>query len=239
MEKKINLLCLSFAGGNKYSYRALFDKAPSFLNVITFEYPGRGAKIKERLISDLEILVNELYAEASEIADRGKYAIYGHSLGGLVAYLLTVKLKENHHRLPEHIFVTGTSGPSSSSRQEKKRSLLPKDEFIQEIKDLGGMPDEILASEELLNYLEPILRNDFRVSETYLYEERSPMNIPMTVITGSEEDMEKDDVLLWQKESDLPVDFREMPGGHFFILEHTDKLIKIITEKLRKHIIYC
>ena len=65
------------------------------------------------------------------------------------------------------------------------------------------------------------------------------MNIPMTVITGSEEDMEKEDVLLWQKESELPVDFRQMPGGHFFILEHTDKLLRIISEKLRKHLIYC
>ncbi|HEY8780381.1 MAG TPA: thioesterase domain-containing protein [Mucilaginibacter sp.] len=239
MKKKINLLCLSFAGGNKYSYRTLFDKAPSFLNIMPLEYPGRGTKITEHLVSDIHILVNELYGQVKEIADKEKYAVYGHSLGGLVAYLLTLKLMENRHRQPEHLFITGTDGPSSLSRLEKKRSLLPKDEFIKEIKDLGGMPNEILESEELLDYLEPILRNDFRVSETYLYEDRGPLNIPITVITGSEEDMEEEDVLLWQKESYLPVDFSQMPGGHFFILEHKDKLLEIISEKLTKHLIYC
>jgi surfactin synthase thioesterase subunit len=179
-------------------------------------------------------LVNDLYSQVKQLADTARYAIYGHSLGGLTAYLLTLKLLENHHREPEHIFITGTSGPSSLSRLEKKRSLLPKAEFIKEIKELGGMPEEILENEEMLNFLEPILRNDFRVSERYMYQEHAALDIPLTIITGSEEDMEKEDILLWQKESRHPVDFRQMPGGHFFILEHTEQLMEVISKKLKK-----
>src|SRR5271165_2863500 len=133
MGKKINLLCLGFAGGNKYSYRQLYEKAPSFLNVITLEYPGRGTRMKEPLISEIHELVDDLYRQVKDITESGRYAIYGHSLGGLTGYLLTLKLLENHHRKPEHIFITGTTGPSAPSRLEKKRSLLPKDEFIKEI----------------------------------------------------------------------------------------------------------
>ena len=94
------------------------------------------------------------------------------------------------------------------------------------------MPDEILQSEELLDYLEPILRTDFSVSETYSYKAHAPLDIPMTVITGTEEHMENEDILLWQKESSLPVDFKQMPGGHFFIFKHIDKLFETISEKL-------
>jgi surfactin synthase thioesterase subunit len=94
------------------------------------------------------------------------------------------------------------------------------------------MPEEILQSEELLNYLEPILRSDFKVSETYKYEGHEPLDIPMTVITGTEEEMDQEDILLWQKESRQEVDFRQMPGGHFFILEHTSQIVEIITNKL-------
>ena len=231
MRKKINLLCFTFAGGNKYSYRPFSDRVPSFFNVITIEYPGRGARIKEQLISDMDMLVDDLYRQASASIGADKYIIYGHSLGGLVAYLMALKLRENNHRMPEHLFITGTSGPSSSTRSEKMRSSLPHDEFIQEIKDLGGMPDEILASEDLLNYVEPILRNDFKVSETYVYQECPPLDIPVTVITGTEEDMEMEDILLWQKESKQAVDFRQMPGGHFFILQHVDAIMDIISEK--------
>jgi surfactin synthase thioesterase subunit len=188
--------------------------------------------MSEPLISEMDALVEDLYRQVKDIANRERYAIYGHSLGGLAAYLLTLKLLENDHRKPEHVFITGTTAPSSTSRTEKKRSLLPKQEFIQEVKELGGMPDEILESEDMLNFLEPILRNDFGASERYLYEEGAVLDIPITVITGSEEDMEKEDILLWQQESCLPVDFRQLPGGHFFIMEHANKLVEIISKKL-------
>ena len=229
MRKEINLLCFTFAGGNKYSYRPLFEKVPSFLNIITIEYPGRGSRIREQLISDIHNLVNDLYKQVKSIVEKGNYAIYGHSLGGLVAYLMTLKLIENNHRKPKHLFITGTSGPSAL--QKKKRYLLPHDEFIKEIKDLGGMPDEILQNEDLLNFLEPILRNDFKVGEAYIHEDHAPLNIPITVITGSDEDMDYEDILLWQRESEF-VEFMQMPGGHFFILQHIDKILEIMSKNL-------
>ena len=108
-------------------------------------------------------------------------------------------------------------------------------DFIQEIKDLDGMPDEILNNEELLYYFEPILRSDFKISEEYIYEERTPFNIPFTVITGTEEDMEAEDIQLWQKETTHIVDFKRLPGKHFFIFEHAYRIIEVISRKLYLH----
>ena len=232
MNKGINVFCLPFAGGNRYSYREYKKKAPSFINFISLEYPGRGARIKEPLISDTDILVNDLYKDIITMIGDGDYAIYGHSLGGLITYLLTRKLMENYHKLPIHLFISGTTGPSAISRGEKKRHLLPKQEFIQELKDLNGMPEEILENDELLEYYEPILRSDFRASENYVYKNCEPINIPITVITGNEEAMEIADIELWQKETTHVVDFKRFPGNHFFIYDHIDAIIQIISNKL-------
>ena len=235
MKKSINLFCLAFAGGNKYSYREFVEKAPSFLNIIPLEYPGRGGRIKEPLLPDIIAVTNDLYKQISPLIGEKEYAIYGHSMGGLTAYLLTRKLIENGHRPPLHLFITGTTGPSAISRTEKKRHLLEKEEFIQEIKDLDGMPDEILYNEELLDYFEPILRSDFAASETYLHQDAAPVDIPFTVITGTEEDMEMEDILLWQKESIHEVDFKQMPGKHFFIFQHIYQIFEIISQKLQSN----
>ena len=233
MKKKINLYCLPFAGGNKYSYREFVEKAPSILNVITLEYPGRGAKIKEPLLSDINALADNLYNQISNEIGNNNYGLYGHSMGGLMSYLLTLKILENNKQAPSHLFITGTSGPSAPSRQEeKKRYLLDKKEFIEEIKELDGMPEEILQNEELLYYFEPILRSDFKLSENYLYQDHAPLNIPITVITGTDEDMELEDVQLWQKETTFKVDFKKMPGKHFFIFKHTQIVVDIISKKL-------
>ena len=235
MKATINLYCLPFAGGNKYSYQKYSEKAPSFLNIIPLEYPGRGARMKELLIADADLLVNDLYNQIRKNAGDTDYAIYGHSMGGLIGYLVARKLIENNHKPPLHLFITGTCGPSSPARSAKNRHLLPKDEFIQELKNLDGIPDEILQHDDLLSYIEPILRADFKTCETYKHQDQPPLNIPFTVITGTDEEMTTEDIQLWQKESDYAIDFRQIPGKHFFIFKYPRVIVDIISKKLSVH----
>jgi surfactin synthase thioesterase subunit len=230
--KKINIICLPFAGGNKYSYRAYSEKAPALLKFTTLEYPGRGGRIKEALIFNLQDLVDDLYTQCISQIGNDNYAIYGHSMGGLLSYILIKKIIQNGLKAPKHLFITGTFGPSAQRRLERKRSLLGKEDFLKEIKDFGGMPEEILQNDELLDFFEPILRADFTVSESYKHTFTAPFDIPMTVVTGSEEDMEIDEIQLWQQETTEPVDFKVLSGGHFFIYQHVETLIYIMAKKL-------
>jgi len=229
---KINLFCLPFAGGNKYSYREYEEKAPSFFNMTCLEYPGRGKRIKEPFATDIHALVEDLYLQIKDNLEKGEYAIYGHSLGGIVGFLLTKKIIANNHRYPAHLFITGTSAPSAPSRESKHYHLLEKNEFFDAINKLDGLPREILLNEELMDFIEPILRSDFKLSETYLYEQSDPMNIPVTVITGTDEDIEPEDIRLWQNETMHKVDFRKMSGNHFFIFRHANAILQIISAKL-------
>jgi surfactin synthase thioesterase subunit len=230
--ESINLFCLPFAGGNKYSYREYEKNATSGLNIIPLEYPGRGGRMKERFITDMNELVDHLFDEIRFAVSKRSYAIYGHSMGAVVAFFLVKKIIANGLPSPLHLFVSGTTGPSSHAERELKRHLLPKEEFIEEIRVLDGCPEDILQNAELLDFLEPILRADFELSETFDYTESNPLDIPITVITGTEEDMEADDIYSWQKESLMPVDFRTMPGKHFFIHKYPREIIGIISEKL-------
>ena len=232
MMKQLNLFCLPFAGGNKYSYRKYAEKTSSALNIIPLDYPGRGSRMDEPLIEDIHVLVSDIYQEVSQKIDQVDYAIYGHSMGGLVAYLLTRKLIENNYKAPLHLFITGTSGPAAFSRTDKKKHLLPLREFIDAIKEFGGMPDEMLRNEEWLYYFEPILRADFKASENYVYGNYDPLKIPITVITGTEEELDLEDIRIWQKETTNTIDFRQMPGNHFFIFKYPQAIVEIIFRKL-------
>jgi surfactin synthase thioesterase subunit len=58
------------------------------------------------------------------------------------------------------------------------------------------------------------------------------MDIPITVITGTKEDLEEQDIHLWQKETTCKIDFRQMPGRHFFIFKYPTEVIDVITRKL-------
>jgi surfactin synthase thioesterase subunit len=228
----INLFCLPFAGGNKYSYRAYEKKAPPFLKILPIEYPGRGSRSGEPLLRNIDLVVEDIYKNLRARFNEKPYALYGHSMGALAAYLLAVKIVANGHVPPCHVFVTGTTGPRAVSRQRKQTYLLGREEFMKEVTDMDGIPEELLMHKELLDYIEPILRADFTATDTYKYREAPPLDIPITVITGTEEDMTEEDIQTWKEEATQPVDFIQMTGKHFFISKHVDEIIKIITNKV-------
>lgn len=207
--------------------------SPSFVQILPLEYPGRGGRSQEKLLYDMDAIVNDTYTQIRHMVNLKPYAVYGHSMGGIAAYLLVKQLIRNKHTPPVHLFITGTMGPSAHSRSEKRRHLMSKTQFIEEIKRLDGIPDEILEQEELIDYFEPILRSDFKATETYSYQNAEPFNIPVTVITGTEETMDMDEIRLWQRETTDEVDFRTMPGKHFFIFKHAAAITDIIANKLQ------
>jgi surfactin synthase thioesterase subunit len=156
-------------------------------------------------------------------------------MGALIAFMVAVKLKADGCKPPLHVFISGTSAPSALSRKELSRHTLGKKEFLDEIVDFEGMPDEITRHQELLDYFEPILRSDFKATETYVYRQTGPVDMPFTVITGTGETMSDEDILLWQNETLQAIDFRKMEGKHFFIFKNTQAIIDIIVNKLQSH----
>lgn len=226
----VTLFCLPFAGGSKYSLQYLKKVLPRSISCHFLEYPGRGNRIKENFAENISEIVNDAYVKIAPLLEK-PYAIYGHSMGAKVAYLLAQRIREEGRPAPLHLFISGTDAPSVPNR-EPLRHLLPKDDFITAVKELGGVPDELLMHEELLEYFEPILRADFKASETYIYKPTTPLDIPLTVMVGDKEDMEEEDILEWQKETLFTMRLYKFSGNHFFIFKHEKEIGKIIASSL-------
>lgn len=229
---KVTLFCLPYAGGSKYSLFFLKKVLPRRINCHFLEYSGRGTRIKEDFAEDIMGIVDDAYQEIVPLLD-SPYAIYGHSMGAKVAYLLARRIREQGKPSPMHLFISGTDAPSVPNRKPP-RHLLSHDEFISSIQEMGGLPEEVLKHKELLEYFEPILRADFKASETYEHKTDTPLEIPITVMVGNEEDMEEADILEWQTETSHPMRLCKFPGNHFFIFEHEKEIGKIIESTLIK-----
>lgn len=235
MKKKYSLFCFPFAGGNRYSFRALEQAFWEDWDIRVMEYPGRGDLIKMSLISDLNKLVDELYQRIIPQLNNNEFAFYGHSMGALVATLLCRKITENKLPSPQHLFITGSPGPSSIFRQKRSYHLLGKKEFWECVKKLNGFPEEIFASKQLLDFYEPILRSDFKASETFVYQSQDPLSVRFTVITGSLEEMSPEEIHCWQQESRFPIDFRVLYGDHFFIYKHVSTIARLMKSKIKSN----
>lgn len=227
----LTIYTFPFAGGSKYSYNLYRRYLPADIHFEPLELPGRGERITDDLVPNLEQMAEELYQEIKgNLPDR--FIFYGHSMGTLLAYLITKKLQEANEKLPFHLILTGAAGPSNEER-ERDRHQLPKAAFKAKLEEYGGSPSEVLENTELFDFFEPILRNDFKAVETYSYKEiLEKLPIPITTIYGMSEQLTREEVQLWERETSESFEVRQLPGGHFFIFDYPAEVVKTILNKV-------
>lgn len=225
------LFCLPFAGGNSYSYRPLITYLTDFVRVVPIELPGRGQRLDEPLVADLEKMAAEVLTKIPTELLQQPYAFYGHSMGAWLSYLITVRIYQAHLPMPQHLLVSGRRAPSIEVTTPPKHRL-PKPDFFKTLKELGGCPPAVLANDELMDFFEPILRNDFEAIETYQYQPVPPLNVPITVLLGRKDNVNYAQAMAWQRETTYPLTIHWFTGGHFFIFDHLPALKRLFSQIL-------
>ncbi|MBS1198356.1 MAG: Thioesterase [Proteobacteria bacterium] len=227
----VSLYCFPYAGGNAWSYRPLAACCPPALTVTGIELPGRGRRSREALCTSLEALADDCFAQLRPALVTGRYALFGHSMGALLAYLCTLRIRQAGLPLPEALILCGQAAPGL--RQKTTRHLLPRSEFIQMLHTLGGCPPKILQDDDLLDYFEPILRADFQAIETWQpNQQEEALPVSMLVLRGTDEDLPIENAMAWSRLTTGSFECRSLDGDHFFIQRHWPAIATLIVNKL-------
>lgn len=227
----IKLFCFPFAGGNSYSYNNFKPYLSNNIELIQMDVPGHGRRLREPLLNSIDEMANDILEHIKKHA-HAPYAIFGHSMGSIIAYSVAKKAVKEKIPLPVHLFLSGRSSAVYNYNNEAPKHLLPKKEFLDELYKLGGIPKEIIDDEELMNFFEPILRADIEAVEKYKDSENTPFNIPLTVLVGKNDASTNIRELKWQENSLFPISVHEFDGGHFFINDHSEDITKLIQNTL-------
>ncbi|MGH2665954.1 thioesterase II family protein [Flavobacterium sp.] len=229
----MKLIVLPFAGGNKYSY-SFFRKTMPTVEIINLEYPGRGARMKEPLLDDIDEIVDDIHLLIkNNVTNEEPFSIYGHSMGGLIGYLVSIKMQKDNEIKPKCLIVSGRYSPTINNSESTYD--LPSETFWQSVFDLEGTPVEIANEEKLRSLFEPILRNDFKVIETYSPRNLLLLETPIEVLYGQKESIDQLSFFhKWNEVSSKPVNFHEFEGGHFFILNKQKEVSELIQNVLER-----
>lgn len=232
--KNVSVICIPYAGGNKYSFKELNSFFSDKVNFVTLELPGRGERIHENLLSDLPSMVNDLYGQLEPYLEN-EYVVYGHSMGGMLGNLLIQNLCEAGEKLPFHFFVSGCRCPANNYTR-KMHHLLSDLKFKQELYKLGGIPEEICNSSELMDYFLPILREDFRAMEIYQNKNKAKHSVSITALAGTEECIDEENLNGWSKETSGELKTFWFQGNHFFINSHFKEIAMLIKDVIDKEV---
>jgi external thioesterase TEII len=221
--KKPKLFLLHFAGGNCYSFQFLVSLLGGF-DVEALELPGRGRRMQEPLLTDFNKAAEDMYRQIRAKLNGADFLIYGHSMGAYLG-LKVANWLEADGKPPLALLVSGNAGPGM--RDKKNRYLLGHDEFVLELRKLGGVPEELFENRELFDFFEPVLRADFEIAERNNIEEATAVNAPLYAIMGSEEE-KADFISNWGRFTHSLFSAEILSGDHFFIHKHPHRIAQII-----------
>jgi surfactin synthase thioesterase subunit len=218
------LYCLPYAGAGASVYRDWSGRLPG-VEVVPVHLPGRNGRIRERPYSTVDALVGDL-AGAMEPRLHRPFAVFGHSMGALLAFELARLLRGRGLPGPRVLFASGAVAPQSRSPRKGADSTR---ELIMRVRDLGGPGLQALRNPELLRLALPWLRADFHMVDSYVYRDQPPLDCPIHAFCGSRDpEVRRADAEGWLAQTSAGGAVRVLPGDHFFPDESRDALLAAI-----------
>lgn len=208
---------------------------PSEIEVCAIQYAGRGGRLSEPLSEDVVDVMNGVYSDLQPLLKK-PFAFFGHSMGALVSYEFARRLQREKQPGPFELFVSGCIAPHERLVHDPTYNL-PEPEFIAELRRLQGTPAEVLDNPELMQLMMPIVRADFKASQTYKYDPGPPLKCALRAFGGLKDDMvPREKVEAWSEHTSGSFRAQMLPGDHFFLNTSQSLLTRIIAQELLIHL---
>jgi medium-chain acyl-[acyl-carrier-protein] hydrolase len=211
------LWCLPYAGGGAAAWNAWNPPLAGIAEIAALRPPGRESRLLEAPCTQGAVLVDQLLTKMEPHLGR-KYALAGHSLGGMLAFELARLARARGLPQPAALVVSGARAPGMPRREPDLREL-PDAEFIAELdRRYQGIPAAVRSEPELLSLLLPVMRGDLTIFETYEYIAGAPLSIPLLAMSGEQDPhVTRAEALAWGRHTIGKFEAEFFPGGHFFI----------------------
>ncbi|RDI60312.1 thioesterase II family protein [Nocardia pseudobrasiliensis] len=217
----ITLYCLPHAGSGASAYLPWRAALHPEIEVVPLQPPGREMRMRETPHTTLESLLTELLT-AMQGRWRTPFALFGHSVGALIAFELARRLSAPP---PRRLIVSGRRAPQSISPNPLAHTV-SDDALVELIATFGGAVEPLRADSALRPVLLGLMRADLAVDETYHHRPEPPLDIPITVLGGSDDTRAPTGELDgWRDCGTAGVEVRIVPGDHFFVVSRREAVV--------------
>ncbi|GMK38342.1 thioesterase [Paenibacillus sp. CCS19] len=198
------------------------------------ELAGRGIRRRlsfyEGMNEAAEDVIEQLMSHA---ADGEPYALFGHSMGGMIAYEAAHLVHERRLPPPQLVIFSGRPAPHVV-RSDADIHGQPDAEFMKRIEEMGATSAELFADSQLRAIFLPVLRADFRLVETYEYIPRLPLPYPFLVVAGTTERWSEEELEGWRLHTSAACRVMRLEGGHFYWNGNPEPITSLLMEELQQ-----
>ncbi|HEY4169929.1 MAG TPA: alpha/beta fold hydrolase [Reyranella sp.] len=224
----MRLICLPHAGGGASGFHPFAALLPRDIEMLTVQLPGRESRLSEPPFRRMAPLIDALTDAIAPLLDR-PYALFGHSMGALIAYELSRAFERERLALPRTTIVSGRRAPTVPNT-EAPLHRLPDDQFVEAlVARYDAIPKVIRDEPELMALFMPVLKADFEVFETHDHAESPPLECALAIY-GGRDDPQTRQMEGWADLYAGPCRTRLFDGGHFYLADQRRALAEALAE---------
>ena len=221
----MKLFCIPYAGGSQLYFRRLKQALSGQIECISLDYAGHGMRFDDHLAGSFEEIIEDIDTQIkNDLKCFEKFALFGYSMGSIVAYEIAKRYSEQ----VQHLFVAAFQAPTHLKDRKYTLHSSLWNEFL--IK-FAHLDHRILTDPRYRRiFLEP-LKNDFECLCGYSVKDHNKLCCGITVFYGTE-DVFGDDIREWEKYTEKDTMVCALPGGHFFLQENLNTITDTITIRI-------
>lgn len=228
MSRNMQVFILPFAGGNSYSFHFLKPHFSAASEVHVLELPGRGKRMQEALLKTSNEAIEDYCLQIKSLRRNPEtpYVIYGHSMGTILGLAVVRKLEELADP-PLRFVGTGSAGPEVTNDLDLRRHQMNDRQLKEELLRLGGAPRELLEDQDMFAFFSKPIRSDFEILYKSIQWDEVSIRTSAFFVMGNEE-LFISKINNWKKYTTGPTRFALLPGDHFFIHKHPERIVALI-----------
>jgi surfactin synthase thioesterase subunit len=212
----LRLFCFHHAGGAASAFAGWIGELAPATGVVPVQLPGRERRVREPRILRMADLVARLDHHLDD-AMRAPYALYGHSMGALVAFRLAQRRAARGAPGPVALLAGAASAPHLPSTAAALAEE-PDERLEQWMSDIGGMSPMLREHPRWRAAAVALTRDDLRLYAEDRAGPGEPLDCPVHVFAGA-----ADPVVplraagAWESHTRAGCHVHTVPGGHFFV----------------------
>lgn len=226
------LILFPYLGGHVNAYVNLVNLIPNDIEILAVNPPGHGGS-SAPLLNDMDTLVDLYFQELEPLIQPG-CVLFGHSMGGIVAYFLLQRFLNAKNSLkPAVLILSACNTPADFSM--KQYVNMPDSELLEHLMRYNMISNEFLREQCLLDHFIPLFRSDFMILESASHCNYKALEIPSYFLWGEYDTIvPMYAVIQWKKYFSQPINFIPIKGGdHMFIHEKAHLVMEKIVEIIK------